>query len=81
MAGLYRLLKKIPISNEGRVERNGGGEGRGRGRKEKIRRSILQFGNFANIRERAKFTSMFNSIDRSKESQVLEKKEKLTSFR
>lgn len=77
MAGLYRLLKKIPISNEGRVERNGGGEGRGRGRKEKID----QFGNFANIRERAKFTSMFNSIDRSKESQVLQKKEKLTSFR
>lgn len=77
MAGLYRLLKKIPISNEGRVERNGRGGGGGGGRK----RSILQFGNFANIRERAKFTSMFNSIDRSKESQVLEKKEKLTSFR
>lgn len=31
MAGLYRLLKKIPISNEGRVERNGGGGGMGEG--------------------------------------------------
>lgn len=37
MAGLYRLLKKIPISNEGRVERNGGGGGMGKGEEGKDR--------------------------------------------
>lgn len=51
------------------MEWNGTGEGGGGGR------SILQSASFVNIRERAKFTSIFdNSIDRRKESRLEKKK-------